>query len=66
MCVLSVKLAGGGRGGGGGGGMGDTVAGGKRVIYIYGISMCRRFICVFSVSRLLVESGRGTFSLRWG
>ena len=33
---------------------------------MYGISMCRRFMCVFSVYRLLIENGRGTFCLRWG
>ena len=32
---------------------------------MYGISMCRRFMCVFSVYRLLIENGRGTFCLRW-
>ena len=46
---------------------GDIVVSGKRVgyRYIYVISMCRRFMCVFSVYRLLIENGRGTFCLRW-
>ena len=28
--------------------------------------MCRRFMCVFSVYRLLIENGRGTFCFSGG
>ena len=48
----------------GGGGGGGTVAGGKRVRC--GMSLCRRFIRVFSFYRLLVENGWDAFSLMWG
>ena len=59
VCLVCQRKAGGGTGE-------DTVAGGKLMGYIYRISLCRRFIWVFSVYRLLVENGRNTFSLRWG
>ena len=37
--------------------LGGGMVAGRKGVDIYGISLCRRFICVFSIYRLLVENG---------